>query len=162
MNDGIFLLLGSNQGDKAQNLVLARENIEAQAGNIVLCSSLYKSPAWGMEQQPEFLNQVLEIASVRKADDLLMTILAIEEKMGRVRVQKWGPRLIDIDLLFYGNEVRNSPRLQLPHPRIAERRFTLVPLAEIAPQLVHPILKKSMSQLLEECTDPSVVEFADV
>lgn len=158
MNDGIFLLLGSNQGDKAQNLAFARENIEAQAGNIILRSSLYKSPAWGLEQQPDFVNQVLKIASARKADDLLTTILGIEELMGRVRVQKWGPRVIDIDLLFYGDEVRNSVRLHLPHPRIAQRRFTLVPLAEIAPQLVHPVLKKSISQLLDECNDPLMVD----
>lgn len=158
MNYGIFLLLGSNQGDTAQNLASAAENIETQAGEIKLRSSLYRSAAWGMEQQPDFINQVLEIASTKTADDLLKILLEIEEGMGRVRTLRWGPRIIDIDLLFYGDEVWDTTQLRLPHPAIAQRRFTLVPLAEIAPGLVHPILKKSVSQLLDECNDPLIVE----
>ncbi len=158
MNNRIFLLLGSNQGDPARNLASAAESIDAEAGKIMLRSSLYRSAAWGMEQQPDFINQVLEITSTETADDLLKICLKIEERMGRVRTLRWGPRVIDIDLLLYGDEVWNTTELRLPHPGIAHRRFTLVPLAEVAPGLIHPILKKSVLQLLEECDDPLVVE----
>ena len=153
-NSPIFLLLGSNEGDSAQNLGVAREKIEFRTGAIIKQSSLYRSAAWGIEAQPDFLNQVLEIATELSPEALLEEILAIELEMGRVRRQKWGPRFIDIDLLFYGVEVRNTPSLVLPHPRIPERRFTLLPLSEIAPEFVHPVLNKTMSRLLEECRDP--------
>ena len=158
MNNRIFLLLGSNQGDPARNLASAVQNIHVQAGSIKLRSSLYRSAAWGIEQQPDFINQVLEITSEETADNLLKILLKIEEEMGRVRTLRWGPRVIDIDLLFYGDEVWDTPQLRLPHPGIAHRRFTLVPLAEIAPELIHPILKKSVLQMLDECDDPLTVE----
>lgn len=154
MNSRIFLLLGSNEGDSAKNLSVAREKIEAQAGMIVKQSSLYRSAAWGIETQPDFLNQVLEITTKLSPESLLEKILGIEREMGRVRVRKWGPRLIDIDLLFYGAEARNTDSLILPHPGIPERRFTLLPLSEIAPEFIHPVLTKTVAQLLAECKDP--------
>jgi len=153
MNYRIFLLLGSNQGDPLRNLGDAAANIENDVGRILDRSALYKSGAWGMEAQPDFFNQVLNIASTFSPDVLLKKLLAIEEKMGRVRVKKWGPRLIDIDILFYGDEVIETPSLHIPHPGIPQRRFTLVPLVEIAPDLVHPVSGKTMRELLAECED---------
>jgi len=158
MNQGIFLLLGSNEGDRARNLAVAAESIEKDAGIILSRSSLYQSAAWGLEQQPDFYNQVLEIASPLSPETLLRKTQEIEHAMGRVRIERWGPRLIDIDLLFYGNQIRNTPALTLPHPGIPERRFTLVPLAEIAPNLVHPVLMKTVATLLKECEDKLRVE----
>lgn len=154
MNSGIFLLLGSNEGDPVRNLDVAREQIVAQVGVITKQSSLYRTAAWGIEEQPDFLNQVLEIATALTPEVLLEKILAIELAMGRVRTKKWGPRLIDIDLLFYGGEVRDTKSLILPHPGIPERRFTLLPLSEIAPEFIHPMLKKTVVDLLRECSDP--------
>src|SRR5688500_6574197 len=143
MNYGIFLLLGSNQGAPLRNLAEAAGRIEEDAGKILERSALYKSAAWGMEEQPDFYNQVLKIGSPFSAEVLLQKLLDIEHKMGRVRVEKWGPRLIDIDILFYGDEVIDTPALRVPHPGIPQRRFTLLPLAEIAPDLRHPVLRKT-------------------
>lgn len=154
MDYGIFLLLGSNQGDAALNLATAREKIGKKAGVIVAASALYRSAAWGLEDQPDFINQVVQISSEYSPEILLEKILSIEMDMGRKRVRKWGPRLIDIDLLFYGDEVVNTSALQLPHPGIPQRKFTLVPLAELAPDFIHPTLKKNIATLLEECVDP--------
>jgi 2-amino-4-hydroxy-6-hydroxymethyldihydropteridine diphosphokinase len=158
MNQDIFLLLGSNEGDAPRNLSLAAENIETSTGIILSRSSLYRSAAWGLEQQPDFYNQVLELASPHSPETLLRKVLDIELAMGRVRIERWGPRLIDIDILFYGQQILSSPALTLPHPGIAQRKFTLVPLAEIAPNLVHPVLMKTMATLLKECEDTLRVE----
>ncbi|MEX2232823.1 MAG: 2-amino-4-hydroxy-6-hydroxymethyldihydropteridine diphosphokinase [Cyclobacteriaceae bacterium] len=158
MNKGIFLLLGSNQGQPAENLARASERIEKDAGKILTRSSVYKSAAWGIEDQPDFYNQVLEIESPHSPELLLEKLLDIEKEMGRIRLRKWGPRLIDIDLLFYGQQVRTAAALHLPHPGIPERRFTLLPLAEIAAGFVHPISKKTITTMLEECEDHLRVE----
>jgi 2-amino-4-hydroxy-6-hydroxymethyldihydropteridine diphosphokinase len=158
MYDGIFLLLGSNQGEPDRNLAVARKGIESGIGRIIAASSLYKSAAWGVEDQPDFYNQVVRIASADNPEQVLEKALGIERRMGRVRKEKWGPRLIDIDLLFYDGQVRDTPALRLPHPGIPQRRFTLLPLAEIAPEFLHPVLNKSIATLLSACPDTLRVE----
>ena len=158
MNERIFLLLGSNQGRPADRLAEAAALIARDAGDIVARSPVYKTAAWGLQAQADFCNQVLEIRSPLDAGALLEKLLDIERRMGRVRVRKWGPRRIDIDLLFYGQQVVDTPDLHLPHPGIPSRRFTLLPLAAIAADFIHPVSGKSIATLLEECTDPLRVE----
>jgi 2-amino-4-hydroxy-6-hydroxymethyldihydropteridine diphosphokinase len=149
----IFILLGSNLGDRMANLSKARTMAE-EVGPVLSYSSIHQSAAWGRTDQPDFLNQVITVSTYLEPLELLSKLNQIEAAMGRQRVEKWGPRLIDLDILFYGNQLVNHHRLIIPHPGIPERRFTLAPLAEIAPHHVHPALNKSMTQLLNECTDP--------
>jgi 2-amino-4-hydroxy-6-hydroxymethyldihydropteridine diphosphokinase len=153
MKNGIFLLLGTNQGDRGKNLTAAKQRIEEHAGRTVRFSSAYKTAAWGNHEQPEFYNQVIEIQTTLSPHQLLAGVLAIELEMGRKRLEKWGPRIIDIDILFFNQQVIDTATLTLPHPRIPDRRFTLVPLAEIAPGFYHPVLQKNVTTLLEECQD---------
>ncbi len=153
----VFLLLGSNLGDRPQVLEAAREAIGEQAGSIVSQSAVYETAPWGITDQPAFLNQVIEISTTLLPEDLLRIILNIEHDLGRVRYERWGARVIDIDILYFGQTVMDSARLTLPHPRIQDRRFVLAPLAEIAPGFLHPLLQKTSSKLLEECPDTSAV-----
>jgi 2-amino-4-hydroxy-6-hydroxymethyldihydropteridine diphosphokinase len=158
MKSGIFLLLGSNQGDSRGNLSRAREALQTLIGPIVTTSSLYRTAAWGKTNQPDFYNQVIQIDTALEPHTLLDKILNIEQRLGRIRKEKWGPRIIDIDILFYHDKINNTTDLILPHPGIPIRRFTLVPLDEIAPELYHPVLKKQIRTLLKECSDLSEVE----
>jgi 2-amino-4-hydroxy-6-hydroxymethyldihydropteridine diphosphokinase len=157
MIGGIFLLLGSNQGDKRQLLRQAMEKISLQIGHIKNVSDVYSSPAWGFTDQPDFVNQVVEIETELAPRKLLSTILDIETALGRVRNAKWGPRIIDIDILYYGDTIIHEPGLTIPHPEIQNRRFTLVPLVEIAASFLHPSLGQSNEQLLENCKDAGEV-----
>jgi 2-amino-4-hydroxy-6-hydroxymethyldihydropteridine diphosphokinase len=149
----IFLLTGSNLGDRLSNLVKCAELIEQQAGHIVKRSSVYETAPWGKTDQDHFLNQALELESALQPQELLTACLAIEKKIGRVRDEKWGSRTIDIDIIYFNDQVIDSDDLKIPHPRIAERRFVLVPICELAPEFMHPILKKTNALLLKECTD---------
>ncbi|SDE69454.1 2-amino-4-hydroxy-6-hydroxymethyldihydropteridinediphosphokinase [Dyadobacter soli] len=153
----VFLLLGSNLGDRGQVLTSAREAIAEQAGSIGNQSAIYETEPWGITDQPVFLNQVLEITTSLLPEDLLRIILNIEHDLGRVRYERWGARVIDIDILYFGQTIMDSARLTLPHPRIQDRRFVLAPLTEIAPDFIHPLLQKTSSKLLQECPDTSAV-----
>ncbi|MFM7856882.1 MAG: 2-amino-4-hydroxy-6-hydroxymethyldihydropteridine diphosphokinase [Flammeovirgaceae bacterium] len=153
MESNVFILLGSNLGDKAALLTEATTTLEAQVGTVLQASAVYQTAAWGNQQQPDFLNQVLRLSTSLTPHVLLEKILLIEEQMGRKRTGRWAARTIDIDLLYYGQEVIDSPNLTLPHPAIADRKFTLIPLAEIAPDFVHPIFKKTNKALLIACVD---------
>lgn len=150
----VYLLIGGNMGDREANLRSAARAIEKTCGNIRSESSVYETEAWGLHDQDAFLNQVIEIETRHDPEELLKQILQIEETMGRKRLVKNGPRLIDIDILFYANQVIEQEGLKVPHPRIQDRRFVLEPLNEIAPKMVHPLFHKSISQLLKECSDP--------
>ena len=148
-----YLLTGGNLGERVHNLAMARELVEAQTGNIIAASSLYETAAWGNTDQPAFLNPAIMIETPLNARQLIRRILKIEKKMGRVREEKYGPRLIDIDILLFNNEKHNYQFLKLPHPEMQNRRFALLPLAEIAPEIIHPVLKKTITELLQECKD---------
>ena len=151
---GIYLLLGSNLGNSLQMLAEARSHIENQIGRIIKSSTIYKSEAWGVEEQPDFLNQVVEIETELALDMILENIQSIEKKMGRIRYQKWHSRIIDIDILYAGTIQVNSDLLKVPHPENQNRNFVLVPMVEIAPDFLHPSLLKTQKQLLAESKDP--------
>lgn len=148
-----YLLIGGNMGDKTGLLAAARKEIESRAGKIIVQSALYETAAWGLQNQEPFLNQALLVATAINAEALLATLLQIEESLGRKRELRYGPRLIDIDILFFNNDIIQTEGLTVPHPQMQNRRFALVPLAEIAPALVHPVLGNTITQLLAKCPD---------
>lgn len=150
---GIYLLLGTNLGDREENLAAARNLMLEREIAVKAISSVYETAAWGIEEQPGFLNQVLEVATDLSPEALLKTLLGIELEMGRVRIEKWGERLIDIDILYYQDQVIDTPELKVPHPEIPNRRFTLVPLVELAAEEVHPVSGKTQEELLAVCPD---------
>jgi len=148
-----YLLTGGNEGDRFFHMQEARTNIELICGQLLQVSSLYETAPWGKTDQPDFLNQVILIDTKLSPDELLHSILSIEEKGGRKRTVKNAPRTIDIDILFYNELILEKPGLSIPHPRIAERRFVLEPLNEISPGFIHPVIGKTIHQLLLECMD---------
>ena len=153
MKNRTFLLLGTNLGDRKKNLSIARSCIEQKVGVIKNASSIYETAAWGKQDQPDFLNQAVEVETELSPKQVLREILEVEIIMGRVRTVKWSERLIDIDILLYGSLVINSTDLTVPHPQLPSRRFALVPLTEIAPQLIHPLLHVTIANLLGQCVD---------
>lgn len=148
-----YLLTGGNMGNREENLAIAEQEIIACCGTLIQSSSIYETAAWGKTDQPAFLNQVLMIHTPLTAQQLMHSILNIEEKLGRVRKEKYGPRIIDIDILLFNDEIINTPDLKIPHPQMQNRRFVLAPLAEIAGSIVHPVLQKTIDKLLRECPD---------
>lgn len=149
-----YLLLGSNLGDRELLLEKAIKLIDQKIGKIFAKSSIYETAAWGKTDQPNFLNLALGVETTLSPLELLNTLLVIEEKLGRMRDVKWGARLIDIDIIFYSNEVVDlGEKLKIPHLEMQNRRFVLKPLAEISPNFIHPILKKTILELLENLND---------
>lgn len=140
-------------GNRRETLSTAYKYIDQQCGKVIKASSIYETAAWGKNDQPSFLNQALEIQTSLAPPELLKKILYIEKQIGRVREEKYGPRIIDIDILLFNDEIHNYPLLKIPHPELQNRRFVLVPLTEIAPTIVHPVLKKTIAELLAICPD---------
>ena len=153
-----YLLTGGNEGDRYLNMQQARTNIEHICGRLLLVSSIYETAPWGKPDQPDFLNQVLLVETALSPQALLAAIFSIEEKGGRKRTVKNAPRTIDIDILFYNRLVLEEPGLSIPHPGILYRRFVLEPLNEISPDFIHPVIGKSIHELLLECTDELAVK----
>ena len=149
----VYLLLGSNMGDSEQLLIVATNMIEKNIGKLTKSSVIYKTAAWGKEDQPDFLNQIIIVSSLLSSSTLLKEIFIIEKEMGRVRTTKNAARVIDIDMLFFNDEIIQTENLTVPHKQIQNRKFVLVPLAEIAPDFIHPVLKKSSLELLSICSD---------
>jgi 2-amino-4-hydroxy-6-hydroxymethyldihydropteridine diphosphokinase len=148
-----YLLIGGNLGNREHYLSLAIELIQQQAAEPAVESAIYETAAWGNTHQPAFLNKVVCIKTKQTAADLMTGLLQIEQVLGRTRGDRYGSRTIDIDILFYGAEIYRSGHITIPHPEIENRRFALVPMVELAPNLVHPVLLKTMKQLLQECAD---------
>jgi 2-amino-4-hydroxy-6-hydroxymethyldihydropteridine diphosphokinase len=148
-----YLLLGSNMGNSRQQLQQAIKLIKKKIGRVSRQSKLYATAAWGNTNQPDFLNQVTVVETKLPATELIKNILSIETEMGRIRTVKNAPRIIDIDILFFNKEMIREKDLIVPHPEIQNRRFVLVPLNELSPRLKHPLLKKTIHQLLEGCPD---------
>jgi 2-amino-4-hydroxy-6-hydroxymethyldihydropteridine diphosphokinase len=151
--NNVYLLLGSNMLEPEKQLELAKKYIQQSAGKILHSSSLYRTAAWGKTDQPDFLNQVLQVQTKFNAEQLLKDVLGIEEKMGRIRTEKNAPRIIDIDILFFNEDIISSKNLTVPHPEIYRRRFVLTPLAELSPDFIHPVLHKNMQEMLDSCSD---------
>ncbi len=151
--NSVYLLIGGNLGKRIENLVVAKSFIEKDIGKIIKASSVYETAAWGITEQPDFLNQVLLIKTKLAAEKMMGLIHSIENKMGRIRSQKNASRTIDIDILFFNDEIINRTNLTIPHPEIQNRRFALVPLNEIASGMVHPVFRQSIKNLLSTTND---------
>lgn len=150
-----FLLLGANLGDRRGALDRAFNLIEEKAGKILNASGYYETEAWGLKDQPVFLNRMLVIEPFYNAAFTLEKLLDIEKEMGRERENavKWGSRIIDIDIIYFGDQIINTDSLKVPHPHLQERRFVLRPLADLDPEYIHPALSKTSLELLNECKD---------
>jgi 2-amino-4-hydroxy-6-hydroxymethyldihydropteridine diphosphokinase len=154
----VFLLLGSNLGNRQLYLQQAIEHIQADIAPVIKRSSVYETQSWGKTDAPNYLNQVVELKTGLPAQLILQKILHIENVLGRRREEKWGSRTIDIDILFYGSDIVSEPGLNIPHPELHNRMFTLAPLSEIAPDLVHPVINKTIFDLKSELKDNLIVK----
>ena len=156
----IYLALGTNIGDRRANLHTALAALPPEVA-IVTESGIYETPAWGYEDQPPFLNMVVKAETNLAPLALLEHLKSLESELGRAPTFRWGPRLIDMDILFYDSLALNSPQLVVPHPRLQERAFVLVPLAEIAPELLHPVLGKTIRQLVEQVDGSDILPYSE-
>jgi 2-amino-4-hydroxy-6-hydroxymethyldihydropteridine diphosphokinase len=156
MRELVYLLLGSNVGDRKANIEKANTLITEEIA-LVVRSPYYETAAWGKTDQSAFLNLAISLHTRLEPLILLAKLKEIEKRVGRVDTEKWGPRVIDIDILFYGPQIIQEPYLQIPHPYLPVRRFALVPLADIAGAFVHPVLKKTIKELLADCPDTAEV-----
>jgi len=148
-----YLLIGGNLGNRSANLQKALLSIEQSCGEIVQSSAIYETEAWGLTNQPTFYNQALILQTALTPQQLMQQLLTIETSMGRIRSVKMGPRIIDLDILLIDQLILHSELIEIPHPALTVRRFALLPLAEIAPDLWHPISQKTIATLLLECPD---------
>jgi 2-amino-4-hydroxy-6-hydroxymethyldihydropteridine diphosphokinase len=157
----IFLQLGSNMGEREEYLQNASELLATEIGVIQKESKIYESVPWGVENQSNYLNQVLEIRSELSAEEVLERVLQIEDKIGRIRNEKWGERIIDIDVLLFNDSIVEKDGICIPHIHLHNRKFVLIPLNEVAPSFIHPKYNKTIEELLSECKDiESVEEYA--
>lgn len=157
MQSTTVILLGTNLGNKVSMLDKAKKSIQNKVGDLVKISSVYETAAWGNTDQPSFLNCILQVSTHLAPAELLNSLLTIEADLGRIREKKWAPRTIDLDILYYEKEIISTDNLIIPHPQIQNRRFTLVPLCEISPDFIHPVLGLSNLELLSACLDQSDV-----
>ncbi len=155
----IYIALGTNLGDRLANMMAATAAMPP-AVRVLAQSPVYQTAPWGHTDQPEFLNQVIRAETDLSPLQLLVFLKQIEVALGRMPTFRYGPRLIDLDILFYGDLVLETPDLAIPHPHLAERAFVLVPLADLAPQLHHPVLGKTVREMLEEVDTSPVNLFA--
>ena len=153
-----YILIGGNIGDPFNNLRTAKELMSKQCGTIIKESSIYQTAAWGLTDQPDFLNQVIILSTTLNPETLIRSLLSVEETMGRKRNIKFGPRIIDLDILLIDDFLIESELLNVPHPALQKRKFALIPLNEVAPDLVHPVENKTINQLLTDCKDELVVQ----
>ena len=155
MASPIYLALGSNLGDRVANLENARKALAPKV-TLIRESPIYVTPPWGYTDQPDFLNQVIEVETLLHPIPLLHKLKEIEADMGREATFRNGPRIIDLDILFYGQEVYEGELLQIPHPRLQDRAFVLVPLNDLAPDFVHPVLNESVREMLTKVDSTGV------
>ncbi|MBL8077036.1 MAG: 2-amino-4-hydroxy-6-hydroxymethyldihydropteridine diphosphokinase [Anaerolineales bacterium] len=158
MDHIVYLALGSNMGIRLANLKNAINNLTPQM-TVKAKSHVYETPPWGFKEQPPFLNQVVQVETYLQPEALIHHLKRLETALGRVPNFQNGPRIIDIDILFFDDMVLNSPNVQIPHPRLHERAFVLTPLADLAPALVHPVLNKSVSMLLAGVDQSSIQRY---
>ena len=147
---GIYIALGSNQGNRQANLSRALELLRQDGVQVLKVSSFWETKPYGVTDQPDFLNGAAQVATLLGPEELLQELLRVEQRMGRVRLRHWGERNIDLDLLLYDDVIMQSKTLTLPHPDMLNRAFVLLPLAQIAGRVVHPVAKQSISQLAEK------------
>jgi len=155
----VYLALGSNLGNRLSNLKEAIAALPPQM-EVKAKSAVYETPPWGYEDQPRFLNQVLKATTYLDPEPLLKHLKRLEVALGRKETFQNGPRLIDIDILFYDELILNKPSLVIPHPRLQERGFVLLPLMDLDPNLTHPVTKKSVREMMTDCNVEGIKKFA--